>query len=208
MNASHAVAVVVAACMGIGCGEAPAPPPVVAPAPSAAPVVAAPPQCPKDLIVEVDGTTVWKLGGSGAVAFRAGFRDADAPPKTFAPAKGKGPKIDVAALPYVTMPADAKDWGAAVGDLVAVVNMRSMRVSFAIVADVAPSSKLGQGSGALAKDLGIATGKDGGQDGGVVYAVFPKSGNGAARSASDIAAEGQKLFDAAGGRGAMAKCFH
>ena len=41
-----------------------------------------------------------------------------------------------------------------------------------------------------------------------MYAVFPKSGDGTARAAADIASEGQRLFDAAGGRGGLAKCFH
>ena len=63
MNASHKLAIVVAACIGVGCGDA-APPPVVAPLPRL--VAAAPPQCPKDLIVEVDGDR--RCGSSEAAA--------------------------------------------------------------------------------------------------------------------------------------------
>jgi hypothetical protein len=74
---------------------------------------------------------------------------------------------------------------------------------------VAPPAKLGFGSVALADAVGIASSpKDGGVPAGVVYVVFPKSGNGAPRSPDEIDREGKKLFEALGGRLKVGTCFH
>src|SRR5262249_31051865 len=124
------------------------------------------------------------------------------------PVRSPARYVDASTIPYVALPPEAKEWGAALGDFAVVMNARNGRIAFAIFADVGPKSKLGEGSIALAEALGIGSSpKNGGLDAGVIYAVFPKSGNGAPRSAADIDREGKRLFDALGGRPGLAACF-
>lgn len=122
----------------------------------------------------------------------------------------KSPKryVDASKVPYVALPEQAKEWGAALGDFAVVLNTKNGRIAFAIFADVGPPAKLGEGSIALADALGIASSpKDGGVQANVVYVVFPKSGKGTPRSPEEIDREGKKLFDALGGRTALGTCF-
>jgi hypothetical protein len=124
------------------------------------------------------------------------------------PARSPARYVDASQIPYVALPPEAKEWGAKLGDFAVVMNGKSGRLSFAIVADVGPPAKLGAGSIALADAVGIASSpRDGGLPFGVVYAVFTGSGNGGPRSAADIQSEGKRLFDALGGRTALAICF-
>src|SRR6185437_6711449 len=111
-------------------------------------------------------------------------------------------------IQYVAIPPETDGWGVKLGDFAVVMNSRSGRVAFAIVADIGPPAKLGEGSIALADAIGIASSpRDGGLTGGVVYAIFPGSGRETPRSAADIDREGQRLFDALGGRPVLATCF-
>jgi len=124
------------------------------------------------------------------------------------PVRSPARYVDASKIQYVAIPPEAKDWGVQLGDIAVVMNAKNGRIAFAIVADVGPPAKLGAGSIALADAVGIASGpRDGGLPGGVVYAIFLKSGNGAPRSAADIDREGQRLFDALGGRPVLATCF-
>jgi hypothetical protein len=268
-GAGAALFAVVAVCAA-ACGT-PVPPPDTPEASHSAPTPRAPeptgpPSCAKELIVEVVGTTVWKLPGAAAIGFKSGMGiDADGAPRAYHKDDGKaldnlanagkdgdwsalvtdtgkpegrpvvqGPGdpapgyyvsatalfdkakptrsparyVDASKIQYVALPPEAKGWGAGLGDFAVVMNAKNGRIAFAIVADVGPPAKLGEGSIALADAVGIASSpKDGGLSGGVVYAIFTKSGNGAPRSAADIDREGQRLFDALGGRAVLATCF-
>jgi hypothetical protein len=124
------------------------------------------------------------------------------------PVRSPARYVDASNIQYVSIPPEATDWGVKLGDIAVVMNAKNGRIAFAIVADVGPPAKLGEGSIALADAVGIASGpRNGGLPGGVVYAIFLKSGNGAPRSAADIDREGQRLFDALGGRPVLATCF-
>lgn len=98
--------------------------------------------------------------------------------------------------------------GARVGDLAAVVNTATGKVAYAVVADVGPKDKLGEGSIALAQALGVkdASPKRGGVRSGVVYVVFPGSSTGWPRTDEDMAAAGEKLFQAWGGLAKVEAC--
>ncbi len=116
--------------------------------------------------------------------------------------------VDASKIQYVAVPPETDGWGVKLGDFAVVMNSKSGRVAFAIVADIGPPAKLGEGSIALADAIGIASSpRDGGLPGGVVYAIFPGSGKGTPRLAADIDWEGQRLFDALGGRPVLATCF-
>jgi hypothetical protein len=124
------------------------------------------------------------------------------------PARSPARYVDASKIPYLALPPDAKEWGAQLGDFAVVMNVKNGRIAFAILADVGPPAKLGEGSMALADAVGIGSNpKDGGVPYGVIYAVFRRSGNGAPRSAADIDREGQRLLDALGGRPVLATCF-
>jgi hypothetical protein len=248
------------------CGGTRAPTPAPAESAAAPPRASGPPGCPKDLVAELVGTTVWKLPGGTAIAFKSGMLiDADGAPKAYhkddakaldnlanagkegnwwalvtdtgkpegkpvvqgpgdpapgyfvsttalfdkaKPTRSPARYVNASTVPYVTLPPEGKEWGAQLGDFAAVMNARNGRIAFAIFADIGPPAKLGEGSIALADAIGIASSpKDGGLPSGVVYAIFPKSGSGAPRSAADIEREGKRLFDALGGRAVLATCF-
>jgi hypothetical protein len=124
------------------------------------------------------------------------------------PAKNPARYVDASTIQYIALPPDAKEWGAKLGDFVVVLNAKNGRLAYAIFADIGPPAKLGEGSIALADALGIESNpKSGGLPFGVVYGIFVGSGNGSPRKAADIEAEGKRLFDAMGGRKALATCF-
>jgi hypothetical protein len=87
--------------------------------------------------------------------------------------------LDSATLPYVVLPSpsstfDYRDHGIAPGDVVAVVY--DGQVEYAVFGDTGPSQIIGEGSYALAKNLGIDPDPlRGGADDGVTYVVFPGS---------------------------------
>jgi Fungal chitosanase of glycosyl hydrolase group 75 len=82
--------------------------------------------------------------------------------------------------------------GARLGDLVAVINTLNYKVSFAEYADVGPRNKWGEGSIALANSLNInSSPRIGGQEDGIVYVVFPRSGSGRPLSAEEIQSIGK-----------------
>jgi hypothetical protein len=113
--------------------------------------------------------------------------------------------VDSSSVPYLAVSplvlAGKLAGGARVGDLAAVVSTATGRVAYAVVADVGPKDKLGEGSIALAQALGVkdASPRRGGARSGIVYVVFPGSSAGWPRTNEDIAAAGAKLFEAWGG---------
>lgn len=89
-----------------------------------------------------------------------------------------GRPVNAETVPYFVLPGGQyKHLGIKLGDMAAV--RYNGKVAFAVFADVGPRHKLGEGSMALAQELGINHNpRNGGVRGGVEYMVFPGSGNG------------------------------
>jgi peptidoglycan hydrolase-like protein with peptidoglycan-binding domain len=106
-------------------------------------------------------------------------------------------------IPYVVLPPDvAKATGTQPGDLVKV--QRGDRSCYAIFADSGPSTKIGEGSMALARTLGINDhpGKGGIDAAEVQYTVLPRSGDQAgiwmgsrSKTLDDIQRLGREAFE-------------
>jgi hypothetical protein len=115
--------------------------------------------------------------------------------------------VDAANIPYVVLHPKALRY-AQLGDFATVVNLHNRKVSAAIVADEsAPNLRVGEGSIALAEALGIdSSPRHGGQDGDVVYVIYPGSGNGRPRKLEEILAHSNQLFEAWGGLNRLTAC--
>jgi hypothetical protein len=113
--------------------------------------------------------------------------------------------VDAAKVPYVVLPKEVADRGAArLGDFAMVMNLRNGRFSFAIYADM---GTLGEGSVALANALGIRSdARQGGTSGRILYVLFPGSGNLRPRTIEEIQSEGEKLLYRAGGLKNLSSC--
>jgi hypothetical protein len=97
--------------------------------------------------------------------------------------------------------------GVQLGDFAVVFNLRNGKSSYAIFADVGPAESIGEGSIALAESLGIwSDARRGGTRGGIVYLVFPGSGNGRPRSIGEIYDQSERLFQAWGGVEQLTAC--
>jgi hypothetical protein len=117
--------------------------------------------------------------------------------------------VDSSNIPYIVLPGNSliKKTGARLGDFAVVFNSKSGRISNAIFADIGPKAKIGEGSIALAAALGInSSPKTGGADGGVMYVVFPNSGNGKPRTIAEINNEATKHFNNWGGMTRLKAC--
>jgi hypothetical protein len=106
--------------------------------------------------------------------------------------------VDASKIPFVVLPGGmARQLGARPGDFAVAFNQRNGKSSYAIFGDVGPYDRIGEGSVALAENLGIRSdARNGGARRGVLYLVFPGSGNGRPRPIEEINSEGQKLLDA------------
>lgn len=104
--------------------------------------------------------------------------------------------VDASKIPFVVLPGGmARQLGARPGDFAAVFNPRNGRSSFAIFGDVGPFDRIGEGSMALAENLGIRSdARNGGARRGILYLVFPGSGDRTPRTVEEIEAEGRKLL--------------
>ena len=113
--------------------------------------------------------------------------------------------VDASKIPYVVLPNDLADRGGArLGDFAVVMNLRNGKSSYAIYADI---GTMGEGSIALADNLGIRSDpRRGGQSDGILYLVFPSSGNLQPRTIEEIQSEAQKLLHDWGGIGKLASC--
>jgi len=114
--------------------------------------------------------------------------------------------IDASTIPYVVLPGSryqqfTQAANIRLGDLAAVYNIKTGKLSFAIFADTGPRTKLGEGSIALAESLGLAGNpKAGGTDTrSIIFAIFPGSGAGRGISGGEITARIQPIFDNWGG---------
>ncbi len=101
--------------------------------------------------------------------------------------------VDASATPYIALPQSlATRGGMRLGDFAFVMNLRNGKSTFALYADI---GKLGEGSVALAKMLGIPSdARQGGQPDGILYLLFPRSGNLRPRTTVEIQSEGEKLL--------------
>jgi hypothetical protein len=104
--------------------------------------------------------------------------------------------VDASKIPFVVLPGGlARQLGARVGDFAVVFNERNSRISYAIFGDVGPYDRIGEGSVALAENLGIRSdARNGGTWRGVFYLLFPGSGEGRPRTIEEINDQGQKLL--------------
>lgn len=114
---------------------------------------------------------------------------------------GGGRSLDPTQTPYFVLPIgfDGAYPGVQLGDLAAVIYRG--KVAFAIFGDRGPRTKIGEGSIALAEELGINSSPTrGGVSDGVLWIVFPGSGTRRALGNEVIQRRGRELFLAAGGR--------
>lgn len=113
--------------------------------------------------------------------------------------------VDASKIPYIVLPGEvARQAGARPGDLAVVVNIWNKSYSYAIFADV---GTLGEGSIALANNLGIASdARHGGTWWGVLYLVFPGSGDHRPKSIDEVDTESQKLLSDWGGVKRLTSC--
>jgi Fungal chitosanase of glycosyl hydrolase group 75 len=113
--------------------------------------------------------------------------------------------VDASKIPYVVLPNDlAERAGARLGDFAVVMNLRNGKSSYAIYADI---GTMGEGSIALADKLGIwSDARRGGQSDGILYLVFPGSGNLEPRTIDEIQSEAEKLLHDWGGIEKLASC--
>jgi Fungal chitosanase of glycosyl hydrolase group 75 len=104
--------------------------------------------------------------------------------------------VDASKIPFVVLPGGlARQLGARVGDFAVVFNERNGKSSYAIFGDVGPYDRIGEGSVSLAENLGIRSdARNGGARQGVLYLIFPGSGEGRPRTVEEINDRGQKLL--------------
>jgi hypothetical protein len=116
--------------------------------------------------------------------------------------------VDASKIPFIVLPgAMARQIGARPGDFAVVLNQRNGKSSYAIFGDVGPPDRIGEGSMALAENLGIRSdARNGGARRGILFLVFPGSGNGRPRTIDEINAESEKLLLTWGGTSQLAAC--
>jgi len=113
--------------------------------------------------------------------------------------------VNAANIPYIVLPGDlARETGARPGDMAVVVNIWTGDYSYAIFADV---GTLGEGSIALANNLGISSdARHGGTWWGVLYLVFPGSGDHRPKPIDAIDQQGRQLLNDWGGLAKLNAC--
>jgi hypothetical protein len=113
--------------------------------------------------------------------------------------------VDATTIPYVVLPDDvARVGGVQLGDFAVVTNLRNGKSAFAIYADI---GTLGEGSIALADALGISSNaRHGGASDGIMYVLFPGSGNLRPRTIDEIQSEGEKLLSRWDGVKSVSSC--
>ncbi len=117
--------------------------------------------------------------------------------------------VDATSVPYISLPGHTNGvLHMSLGDLAMVINGQNGRRSPAVYADVGPPNKIGEGSIALARALGL---NDNARHGGtkahsILYVVFPHSSQGFPASQT-ITAAANSLFQTWGGIPRLAKCF-
>lgn len=129
--------------------------------------------------------------------------------------------VDATKIPYIVLPQNddekfLKKAKVKLGDFAAVYNGENGKLAFAIFADTSEffagggeTTRFGEGSIALADALDIDSNpRTGGTDEGVLYVVFPGSGNGKPRSIKEITREAKERFEEWGGIAQAKACFN
>jgi Fungal chitosanase of glycosyl hydrolase group 75 len=116
--------------------------------------------------------------------------------------------VDASKIPFIVLPGPmAREVGARPGDFAVVFNQNNGKSSYAIFGDIGPSDRIGEGSIALAENLGIRSdARNGGARRGIIYLVFPGSGNRQPRSIEEIDSETEKLVQHWGGTSQLTSC--
>jgi hypothetical protein len=116
--------------------------------------------------------------------------------------------VDASQIPYVVLPDGIEtQTGAHPGDFAMVFNLQNGKSSPAIYADTGPPNRIGEGSVALAETLGLwPDARSGGTTRGILYLVFPGTGNGGPRPIEDVNAEAEQLFQVWGGNNQLKAC--
>jgi hypothetical protein len=116
--------------------------------------------------------------------------------------------VDASRIPYIVLPEGIETrTGAHPGDFAVVFNLQNGKSSAAIYADTGPADRIGEGSVALAERLSLwPDARSGGTTRGIVYLVFPGSGNGNPRPMEEISIEAERLFQRWGGYEQMNSC--
>ncbi len=108
--------------------------------------------------------------------------------------------VDSETVPFIAVPPELKNQGVKVGDLVAVRNEKTGKTAYAVVADIGPRGKIGEGSIKLAQELGInSNARSGGASSGISYVVFPGTKQAWPMTNAQIQSAGQRLYDTFGG---------
>ena len=108
--------------------------------------------------------------------------------------------VDSSSIPYIAVPSNALSLGVKMGDLAVVMNENNKAVCMALVADVGPKNKWGEGSIYLCQQLGINDSpKKGGCDSGILYVVFTGTSSGWPRDVEEFTATALDLLEEAGG---------
>lgn len=116
--------------------------------------------------------------------------------------------VDASKIPFIVLPGSmAREVGARPGDFAAVLNVNNGRSSYAIFGDVGPSDRIGEGSVALAENLGVRSdARNGGARRGILYLIFPGSGNGRPRTIEEINTESEILMQQWGRIHGLTRC--
>ncbi len=113
--------------------------------------------------------------------------------------------VDATAIPYISIPTGLPQ--VRVGDFAVVRNRHNGQMSYAIVADMGPTDKIGEGSIALAEALGVrSSARRGGIRDGIQYLIFSYSGDRQPRPLEEINAAARDLFSAWGGSARLDAC--
>jgi hypothetical protein len=111
-------------------------------------------------------------------------------------------------IPYFVLPPEVMNAANInVGDIGFIFNKNNNKMMFGIFADVSPIDKIGAGSIALANALGIKSdARKGGIEEGIIYMIFPTSGNHIPKTILEIDDAGARLFNAWGGMNRFKDC--
>lgn len=118
--------------------------------------------------------------------------------------------VDATVIPYMVLPdIVVSTTKAHVGDFAVVINLQNRKQCFAIFGDGSGGQdRVGEGSIALATALGVPSdARHGGVESGLLYLVFPESGNRKPRSIDEINTEAGRLFEGWGGSQQVTACF-
>jgi len=118
--------------------------------------------------------------------------------------------VNAEKIPYIVLPPKVKKIGkVSLGDLVVVYNTYNHHWTYAIYADTGANTRIGEGSIALAKLLGVnADARTGGIKQGIVYLVFPGSGIHKPLTLTSIQTKGSSYFYKFGGLTQLKRQMH